>query len=321
MKKVMACENKKILIFGATGYLGKYMVKASVSLGHPTYAYARSIKPSTHPSKLELHKEYEAMGVTIFQGELDEHEKLVAVLRQVDIVISTLPIPQLLQQFKIINAIKDAGNIKRFIPAEFGDDPERASALPPFEAIHENRRVIRRATEAAGIPYTYVCANSFAAYFVDYLLHPREELEEVIVYGTGEAKAVLNYEEDIATYTIKAATDPRAANHVLTCKPQRNIISQLDLISCWEKKKGRMLRRIHIPEQEILNHSKTLPPPDNIRAAIIHSLFIKGQMRIEHTANNLEASELYPDYNYTSIDNFLDICLVDPPKPKLATLT
>ncbi|CAN6694983.1 unnamed protein product [Malus baccata var. baccata] len=143
MKKVMACENNKILIFGATGYLGKYMVKASVSLGHPTYAYARSIKPITDPSNLELHKEYEAMGVTVFQ---------------------------------------------RFIPVGFGDDPKRASVLPPFEATHENRRVIRRATEAAGIPYTYVCGNTFAVYFVDCLLQPREEREEVIVYGTGKVK-------------------------------------------------------------------------------------------------------------------------------------
>ncbi|XP_028944640.1 isoeugenol synthase 1-like [Malus domestica] len=315
----MACEKSKILIIGATGYLGKYMVKASVSLGHPTYAYTRPIKPNTDPSKLELHKEYEAMGLTIFQGELDEHEKLVAALGQVDVVVSTLPVPQHLQQLKIINAIKDAGNIKRFIPSEFGDDPERASALPPFEALHENRRVIRRAAEAAGIPYTCVCANSCAAYFVDYLLHPREEREEVVVHGTSEAKAVLNYEEDIATYTIKAATDPRAANRVLTCRPQGNIISQLDLISCWEKKTGRTLRRIHIPEHEILKHSETLPHPDNVRAAIIYSLFIKGQMRIELTANDLEASELYPDYKYTPIDKFLDICLVDPPKPKLAT--
>ncbi|XP_068338983.1 isoeugenol synthase 1-like [Pyrus communis] len=108
----MACEKSKILIFGATVYLGKYMVKASVSLGHPTYGYARPIKPNTDPSKLELHKEYEAMGLTIFQGELDENEKLVAVLRQVDVVVSTLLVPQHLQQLKIINAIKDAGNIK-----------------------------------------------------------------------------------------------------------------------------------------------------------------------------------------------------------------
>ncbi|RXH88983.1 hypothetical protein DVH24_000582, partial [Malus domestica] len=61
-----------------------------------------------------------------------------------------------------------------------------------------------------------------------------------------------------------------------------------------------------------------LPHPDNVRAAIIYSVFIKGQMRIELTTNNLEASKLYPDYKYTLIDKFLDICLVDPPKPKLA---
>lgn len=52
----------------------------------------------------------------------------------------------------------------------------------------DNKRKIRRASEAAGLSYTYVSANSFAAYFVDYLLHPHEKREEVLVYGSGEAK-------------------------------------------------------------------------------------------------------------------------------------
>ena len=46
------------------------------------------------------------------QGELDEHEKLVSVLKQVDIVISTLAVPQHMDQLKIISAMKEAGNIK-----------------------------------------------------------------------------------------------------------------------------------------------------------------------------------------------------------------
>ena len=49
------------------------------------------------------------------QGELDEHEKLVSVLRQVDVVISTLAVPQHLDQFKLIDAMKEAGNIKVII--------------------------------------------------------------------------------------------------------------------------------------------------------------------------------------------------------------
>ena len=48
----------------------------------------------------------------MLQGELDEQEKIVSVLRQVDVVISTLAYPQVLDQLKIIEAIKVAGNIK-----------------------------------------------------------------------------------------------------------------------------------------------------------------------------------------------------------------
>ncbi len=51
------------------------------------------------------------------QGDLDEHEKLVTALGQVDVVISTLAVPQHLEQLKIIRAMKDAGNIKvTFVP-------------------------------------------------------------------------------------------------------------------------------------------------------------------------------------------------------------
>ncbi|XP_027153042.1 isoeugenol synthase 1-like [Coffea eugenioides] len=315
----MAPMKSKILIFAATGYLGKYMVNASVSLGHPTYVYIRPVKPTTDSTKLQLLKEFESMGVTIFQGELDEHEKLVSVLRQVDVVISTLAVPQHLEQFKIINAMKEAGNIKRFVPSEFGNEVDRVSGLPPFEALLDNKRKVRRAIEAAGIPFTYVSANSFAAYFVDYLLHPHQKTDEVTVYGSGEAKAVLNYEEDVAIYTIRAATDPRVEKRVIIYRPPKNIVSQLDLISSWEKKTGRTMKITHLPEEEVVKLTETLPVPDNISVAILHNIYIKGdQTSFELTENDLEASKLYPDHNYTSVDDLLNRCLVDPPKPKLA---
>ncbi|XWS11532.1 hypothetical protein CRYUN_Cryun37aG0006200 [Craigia yunnanensis] len=314
----MGGEKSKILIFGATGYLGKYMVKASVSLGHPTYVYTRPLNSSS--SKLDLLNEFESMGVTIFYGELEEHEKLVSVLQQVEVVISTLAVPQHLDQLKIISAMKDAGTIKRFVPSEYGNEVDRSTnALPPFEALLANKRKIRRAVEVAGLSYTYVAGNTFLAYFVDYLLHPHEKPNEIVVYGTGEAKVVFNYEEDVAAYTIKAATDPRVANRVIIYRPPANVASQLELISAWEKKTGRTFKRIYVPEEEIIKLSETLPFPDNIPVAVLHNIFIKGdQMRYELTEEDVEASKLYSDYNYTTIDKYLDICLVNPPQPKLA---
>jgi hypothetical protein len=77
------------------------------------------------------------------------------------------------------------------VPSEFGNEVDRVSGLPPFETVLDNKRKIRRVSEAAGLSYTYVSANSFAAYFVDVLLHPHEKREEVLVYGSGEAKGEL----------------------------------------------------------------------------------------------------------------------------------
>ncbi|KAI4326197.1 hypothetical protein MLD38_031535 [Melastoma candidum] len=313
----------RILIFGATGYLGQYIVRASVSLGHPTSAYVRPLSLGDSPtasfaSKMGIIREFGSMGVS---GELDDHEKLVSVLRRVDVVISALAVPQHLQQLKIIEAMKHAPNIQRFVPSEFGNEVDRVrGTLLPFQVLLENKRKIRRATEAAGIPHTYVAANSFAAYFVDYILHPNESRRQVLVYGDGHAKAVLNYEEDVAFYTVKAATDPRVFNRVIIYRPEHNIVSQSDLIEMWEEKTGKTLNRVHISEDEIVQLAETKPFPENVPPAILHNIFIKGeQTNYQLTEDDLEASSLYPDHPYTSVEKLLDRCLVDPPRPKLAS--
>ena len=54
----MKNEKSKILVFGGTSYLGNYIVKSSIFLGHPTYVYARPITPQTTPSKIDLHKDF-----------------------------------------------------------------------------------------------------------------------------------------------------------------------------------------------------------------------------------------------------------------------
>lgn len=85
--------------------------------------------------------------------------------------------------------------------------------------------------------------------------------------------------------------------------------------------KKRNINFIIIPWANLRNigFCAALPFPDNIPVSILHNIFIKGdQMSFELTEKDLEASKLYPDYNYTSVDDLLNRCLVDPPKTKLA---
>ena len=57
-------------------------------------------------------------------------------------------------------------------------------------------------------------------------------------------------EEDIATYTIRAVDDPRTVNMVFYMKPPANFYSYNELVALWEKKTGKALEKIFVPEDE-----------------------------------------------------------------------
>ncbi|KAF1894286.1 hypothetical protein Lal_00004210 [Lupinus albus] len=107
----METKKSRILVFGGTGYIGKYIVKASITLGHPTLVYTRPLNSQTPLSKTQICKEFNSMGVILVQGEL-EHDQIVEVIKKTDIVICALAYPQVEEQLKIIDAIKVTGNIK-----------------------------------------------------------------------------------------------------------------------------------------------------------------------------------------------------------------
>ncbi|PKA53890.1 Isoflavone reductase like P3 [Apostasia shenzhenica] len=106
----MASEKSRILIIGGTGYIGKFIVKASARAGNSTFALVREGSASD-PAKAKLLEEFTAAGVVLVHGDLYDHESLVKAIKKVDVVISTVGFGQLADQTNIIAAIKQAGNI------------------------------------------------------------------------------------------------------------------------------------------------------------------------------------------------------------------
>ena len=66
-EREMEGNKSRILIFGGTGYTGKCMVKASISLGHPTFVYTRPLNSQTPPSKIQLCHQFNSVGVNLVQ--------------------------------------------------------------------------------------------------------------------------------------------------------------------------------------------------------------------------------------------------------------
>ncbi|KAF5190448.1 Isoflavone reductase-like protein, partial [Thalictrum thalictroides] len=104
-------EKSKILFIGGTGYIGKFIVEASLKAGHPTFLLVRESSVSD-PVKGKVIGDFKNSGATLVYGDLYDHESLVKAIKQVDVVISTVGHGQLGDQGKIIDAIKEAGNVK-----------------------------------------------------------------------------------------------------------------------------------------------------------------------------------------------------------------
>ncbi|XP_040995733.1 phenylcoumaran benzylic ether reductase Betv6-like isoform X1 [Juglans microcarpa x Juglans regia] len=300
-----------ILIIGGTGYIGKFIVEASTKAGHPTFALVReSTLSDPNPSKRELVEKFNDLGVTLLRGDLYDHESMVKAMKQVDVVISTVGPPQFADQIKIVAAIKEAGNIKKFFPSEFGNDVDRVHAVGPAKKAFATKAEIRRTVEAEGIPYTYVVNNFFAGYFIPILAQPEvtaPPMDKVYIYGDGNTQAIFNKEDDIGTYTIRAVDDPRTLNKILYIKPPKNFYSFNELVALGENKIGKTLDKTYVPEDKILKDIQESPFPISKILSINHSIFVKGdQNNFEiEPSFGVEASELYPDVKYTTVDEYI----------------
>ncbi|XP_078149024.1 phenylcoumaran benzylic ether reductase Pyrc5-like isoform X1 [Carex rostrata] len=306
----MASEKSKILIIGGTGYIGKFLVTASVRLGHPTYALVRDISPSDL-LKAKTLQNFKDSGVILLQGDIYDHESLVKAIKTVDIVISAIGYFQVADQTKIIAAVKQAGNVKafqRFLPSDFGNDVDHAHIEEPAKAAFDIKIKIRRMIEQEGIPYSFVSCNFFAGWSLPNLSQygtTGMPTDKVLILGDGNTKVVYMDEDDIGTYTIKAVDDPRALNKVLHMRPRGNTLSHNELVSLWENKVGKSFERVYSSEEEVMKKLKKSPNPI---LAIYHSVYIKG----DHTnfeidpVIGVEATELYPDVKYTTVDEYLN---------------
>lgn len=82
--------------------------------------------------------------------------------------------------------------MQRFLPSEFGTDPARMGhALEPGRVTFDDKMVVRKAIEEAGIPFTYISANCFAGYFLGGLCQPgfiMPPRDSVVLFGDGNVK-------------------------------------------------------------------------------------------------------------------------------------
>ncbi|KAM7507291.1 hypothetical protein LguiA_017744 [Lonicera macranthoides] len=310
----MTIERRKVLVVGGTGYLGRRIVKACLAQGHTTYVLQRP-EIGLDIEKLQMLLSFKAQGARLVEGSFSDHKSIVEAVKQVDVVVCAMSgvhfrSHNILVQLMLVDAIKEAGNIKQFFPSEFGMDPARmGDALEPGRVTFDEKMVVRKAIEEAKIPYTYVCGACFAGYFggnlsqFGSLVPPRDK---VYLYGDGNVKVIIMDEDDIATYTAKAIGDYRALNKTLYLRPSVNNISQRELVEKWENLLGKKLEKISISAEDFLASMRGMDLASQVGVGHFYHIFYEGCLtNFEAGENEEEVSELYPEVQCTSMETYL----------------
>nr|DAD31688.1 TPA_asm: hypothetical protein HUJ06_010539 [Nelumbo nucifera] len=249
------------LIIGAAGFIGGFVADASLATGRTTYILVRP-GPVT-PSKAKLIGAFRDKGAIILHGKMDDRELMEKILKEhkIEVVISAVGGDSILGQLNLVDAISSVGTVKRFLPSEFGHDIDRADPVEPGLTMYNNKRKIRRMVEESGIPYTYICCNSIAAWPYHDNTHPSEvlpPLDEFHIYGDGSVKAYFVDGTDIGKLTMKAIDDARTLNKLVHFRPACNCLNMNELASLWEKIIGRTLPRVTVTENDLLTAAQVL---------------------------------------------------------------
>ncbi|CAH8379958.1 unnamed protein product [Eruca vesicaria subsp. sativa] len=310
----MGETKSRVLVIGATGRLGHYLTRFSIQSGHPTFALIRGSTFSDPSKSLKL-ESLSSTGVTLLKGSLEDEASLEEAVTKVDVVISAIPSKHGLDQKLLINVMKRAGSIKRFIPAEYGADPDKTQVSGIDHGFYSKKSEIRRFIESSGIPYTYICCGLFMRILLPSLVQPGFQsppMDNVTVFGDGNVKAVFVNEVDAAAFTIKTIDDPRTLNKTLYLRPHGNVCSMNDLVELWEGKIEKKLVKNFVTESQLLEKIKETPYPDDMDMVFIYSVFIKGDhtyFDIDESCGGVNGTELYPDVKYMTVSEFLDTLL------------
>ncbi|CAA3015742.1 Hypothetical predicted protein [Olea europaea subsp. europaea] len=305
----------RVLIVGATGFIGHFIAQASLDTGGSTYILIRSLPQC--PAEAKAVKAFEDKGATILHGAINDLEFMEKILKEheIDIVISAVGGANIMHQSILIHALKAVGTIKRFLPSEFGHDIDRADPVEPGLSMYKEKRTVRRLIEETEIPYTYICCNSIASWPYHDNKHPSEvlpPLDQFQIYGDGNVKAYFVAGSDIGKFTMKAAIDVRTLNKSVHFRPPNNYLNMNELALLWEKKIGRNLPRVTVSEDDLLAAAQEKMIPKSVVASFTHDIFIKGcQVNFSIDGpNEVEVTSLYPDERFRTVDECFDDFIV-----------
>ncbi|KAI9744065.1 MAG: hypothetical protein M1818_002217 [Claussenomyces sp. TS43310] len=220
---------RTILVFGATGLIGKPITKELVENIQSFDRLAIFTSVGGTEEKKALLASWKAAGADIIEGDVTDNEQILKAYKGIDTVVCALGRGALAHQINLIRLADATPEISRFIPSEFGTDIEHSPASK-IEKPHQQKIKVRAALAATKtLDYTYVVTGPFAAaepgmYLSANTLHAEVGSFDVkgrraVCIEDGRGKIALTTVSDVAKFVLKVLQHPeRCSRRALKLK-------------------------------------------------------------------------------------------------------
>ncbi|KAI0836564.1 NAD(P)-binding protein [Hypoxylon sp. FL0890] len=244
----------KILIFGVTGNIGKYITNAIVS-AKPPIAQQISIFTSqattSSRSKQSLPSSWKSEWVSVITGDLNNADDVRKAYSGMDTVISCLGRNALLTQIELLKLAEESKDVQWYFPGEYGTDIEYG-ASSKNEKPHQGKFRVREFTRnnLKRVRCTYVITGPYIDMFLP--LAPVAEdaggfdikSKRAVVVGTGDEKVGVGKLVAAALRHIEASIGKVLKVHSFVTTPNA-------IVAAFERQTGTKWNVDHTPTQKL----------------------------------------------------------------------
>ncbi|KIH91184.1 isoflavone reductase family protein [Sporothrix brasiliensis 5110] len=295
----MSFAPSRLLIFGATGAIGKYITEA-VLAAKPAFSHV-SIFTSTNTAttKPELLSRWKASGVSlsVVVGDVTSADDVANAYKseKPDTVISALGRGALHVQTKLVELAEASESVKWLFPSEYGTDIEH-NAKSPNEKPHQNKLALRKyiRENVKKLHVTYLVTGPYFDMWVASPTDPKlgrfdAANKQAYVIEDGEGKIGFCTMLDVGKFLVAALRHPQES-FGKALKVQSFVVTPNEVVAAYEKQTGGdkwQVTKVPLAELQALEEKAWADGIPTATAYTLRRIWAEGGTLYEKNDNEL----------------------------------
>ncbi|KAB5518016.1 hypothetical protein GE09DRAFT_1294216 [Coniochaeta sp. 2T2.1] len=188
----MSSKAEAVLIFGATGLVGKYITDAILNSAADFRRIAIFTSQDSLKTKGEAIAKLKSRGAEVILGDVNSAEDVTRAFNGFDTVVSCLGRAVLQSQILLAQLADKHPDVKRFFPSEYGTDIEYGPSSATEKPHQLKLKVRAEIRQLKNLEYTFIVTGPYAnADFGLYFGATPPERENTGTFNVKQKKAVL----------------------------------------------------------------------------------------------------------------------------------